>query len=75
MARKVGQIIARGDCRWLIRVYLGRELEGQMSMQHSLDSTLKSPKNATKEQTAKQELIEAINRVSKDAAAITRRFW
>jgi hypothetical protein len=46
-----------------------------MSMQHSLDSTLKSPKNATKEQTAKQELIEAINRVSKDAAAITRRFW
>jgi hypothetical protein len=23
MARKVGQIISRGDCRWLIRVYLG----------------------------------------------------
>jgi hypothetical protein len=28
MARKVGQIIARGDRRWLIRVYLGRDLEG-----------------------------------------------
>jgi len=25
MARKVGQIIARGDQRWLIRVYLGRD--------------------------------------------------
>ena len=25
MARKVGQIIARGDRRWLIRVYLGRD--------------------------------------------------
>ena len=27
MARKVGQIIARGDRRWLIRVYLGRDRE------------------------------------------------
>jgi len=27
MARKVGQIIARGDGRWLIRVYLGRNQE------------------------------------------------
>ena len=25
MARKAGQIIARGDRRWLIRVYLGRD--------------------------------------------------
>jgi integrase len=25
MARKIGQIIARGDQRWLIRVYLGRD--------------------------------------------------
>lgn len=25
MARKVDQIIARGECRWLIRVYLGRD--------------------------------------------------
>lgn len=25
MARKVGQIIARSDRRWLIRVYLGRD--------------------------------------------------
>jgi hypothetical protein len=30
---------------------------------------------AMKEQTAKQELIEAINRVSKYAAATTTRFW
>jgi hypothetical protein len=29
MARKVGQIIARGDRRWLIRVYLGRDHETQ----------------------------------------------
>ena len=27
MARKVGQMIARGDRRWLIRVYLGRDHE------------------------------------------------
>ncbi len=27
MARKVGQIIARGDRRWLIRVYLGHDHE------------------------------------------------
>jgi hypothetical protein len=27
MARKVGQIIARGNSRWLIRVYLGRDHE------------------------------------------------
>ena len=27
MARKVGQIIARGDRRWLMRVYLGRHHE------------------------------------------------
>jgi len=27
MARKVGQIIARGGRRWLIRVYLGRDRE------------------------------------------------
>jgi hypothetical protein len=27
MARKVGEIIARGDRRWLIRVYLGRDHE------------------------------------------------
>jgi hypothetical protein len=29
MARKVGQIIARGDRRWLIRVYLGRDHDTQ----------------------------------------------
>ncbi len=27
MARKVGQIIARGDRRWLVRVYLGCDRE------------------------------------------------
>lgn len=27
MARKVGQIIARGERKWLIRVYLGRDQE------------------------------------------------
>ena len=27
MSRKVGQIIARGERRWLIRVYLGRDRE------------------------------------------------
>ena len=27
MARKVGQIIARGNRGWLVRVYLGRDRE------------------------------------------------
>ena len=27
MSRKVGQIIARGERRWLVRVYLGRDRE------------------------------------------------
>jgi hypothetical protein len=27
MSRKTGQIIARGDSRWLVRVYLGRHRE------------------------------------------------
>lgn len=27
MSRKVGQIIARGERRWLVRVYLGRDSE------------------------------------------------
>jgi hypothetical protein len=27
MSPKIGQIIARGDSRWLIRVYLGRDRE------------------------------------------------
>ena len=27
MSRKTGQITARGDSRWLVRVYLGRDLE------------------------------------------------
>jgi hypothetical protein len=27
MSRKTGQIIARGDSRWLVRVYLGRDRE------------------------------------------------
>jgi integrase len=35
MARKVGQIIARGDRRWLIRVYLGRDHETKKRNYHS----------------------------------------
>jgi len=37
-ARKVGQIIARGDRRWLIRAYLGRDHEthkGNITSNHS----------------------------------------
>ncbi len=35
MARKVGQIIAGGDRRWLIRVYLGRNLETNKRNYHN----------------------------------------
>src|SRR5438132_496397 len=35
MARKVGQIIARGDRRWLIRVYLGRDHESRKRKYHN----------------------------------------
>jgi integrase len=35
MARKVGQIIARGDRRWLIRVYLGRDQESRKRKYHN----------------------------------------
>ena len=35
MARKVGQIIARGDRRWLIRVYLGRDHETRNRNYHN----------------------------------------
>src|SRR5215467_5724798 len=35
MARKVGQIIARGDCRWLIPGYLGRPHETNKRNYHS----------------------------------------
>src|SRR5579872_1727215 len=35
MARKVGQIIARGDRRWLIRVYLGRDHETNKRKYHN----------------------------------------
>ena len=38
MARKVGQIIARGDRRWLIRVYLGRDHETKK--RHYLNRTI-----------------------------------
>jgi hypothetical protein len=41
MAGKVGQIIARGDRRWLIRVYLGRD-QVQCELHHrSLRATVK----------------------------------
>ena len=36
MARKVGQIIARGDRRWLIRVYLGRDHETKKRNYHNV---------------------------------------
>ena len=35
MTRKVGQIIARGDQRWLIRVYLGRDRETKKRNYHN----------------------------------------
>ena len=35
MPRKVGQIIARGDRRWLIRVYLGRDHETKRRNYHN----------------------------------------
>jgi len=35
MARKVGQIIARGDRTWLIRVYLGRDPETNRRNYHN----------------------------------------
>jgi hypothetical protein len=35
MARKVGQIIARGDRRWLIRVYLDRDHETNKRNYHN----------------------------------------
>jgi len=35
MARKVGQIIARGDRRWLIRAYLGRDHERKKPNYHN----------------------------------------
>jgi hypothetical protein len=35
MARKVGQIIARGDRRWLIRVYPGRDHETKKRNYHN----------------------------------------
>jgi integrase len=35
MARKVGQLIARGDRRWLIRVYLGRDQETNKRKYHN----------------------------------------
>jgi len=35
MARKIGQIIARGDRRWLIRVYLGPDHETKKRNYHN----------------------------------------
>lgn len=35
MARKVGQIIAHGDRRWLIRVYLGSDHETKKRKYHN----------------------------------------
>lgn len=41
MARKVGQIIARGDRRWLIRIYLGRDNETNKRKYHN--RTIRGP--------------------------------
>ena len=35
MSRKVGQIIARGERRWLIRIYLGRDRETRKRTYHN----------------------------------------
>jgi len=35
MSRKVGQIIARGQRRWLVRVYLGRDHETRRHAYHN----------------------------------------
>ena len=35
MSRKVGQIIARGERRWLVRVYLGRDCETRKRTYHN----------------------------------------
>ena len=36
MSRKVGQIIARGERRWLVRVYLGRDCETRLPQSNHL---------------------------------------
>ena len=41
MARKVGQIVARGDRRWLIRVYLGHNQETNKRNYHN--RTIRGP--------------------------------
>jgi Phage integrase, N-terminal SAM-like domain len=41
MARKVGQIIARGDRKWFIRVYLGRDHETNKRKYHN--RTIRGP--------------------------------
>ena len=35
MSRQVGQIIARGERRWLVRVYLGRDRETRKRTYHN----------------------------------------
>jgi|GEM_PF-4047324 len=35
MSRKVGQIIARGEHRWLVRVYVGRDRETSKRKHHN----------------------------------------
>jgi hypothetical protein len=34
MSRKVGQIIARGERRWLVRAYVGRDRETRKRTYH-----------------------------------------
>jgi hypothetical protein len=35
MSRKVGQIVARGERKWLVRVYLGRDRETRKRRYHN----------------------------------------
>jgi len=50
MARKVGQIIAQGDPRWLIRVYLGRDYETNKRNYHNrtIHGSMKEAQTFTK---------------------------
>jgi len=47
MARKVGQIIARDDRRWLIRVFPGRDHETKKRNYHNrtIHGSMREPKH------------------------------
>jgi hypothetical protein len=64
MACKIGQIVARGDGRWLIRIYLGRDHETKKRRGHN--RTIHSPMREA------QAPYSGPNRF-KDATVISRR--